>query len=157
MSPIRVDEDLLPTSVFAIRLTRLNQPAGWLVGEFSLEEMWRMVDQIRIGDHGFAMVVAPGGELVAHGDPDKKALVAQTRNMSGHPLFAAVARPGTTPRRSRRNTPTRTAAASSASPRASPQLGWTVIVEQPTREAYANATALAAPARRRHLGRAARA
>ncbi len=90
MSPIRVDEDLLPTSVFAIRLTRLNQPSGWLAGEFSLEEMWRMVDQIRIGDHGFAMVVAPGGELIAHGDPDKKALVAQTRSMSGHPLFAAA-------------------------------------------------------------------
>src|SRR5213594_998417 len=31
MSPIRVDEDLLPTSVFAIHLTRLNEPAGWLV------------------------------------------------------------------------------------------------------------------------------
>ena len=49
-----------------------------------------MVDQIRIGDHGFALVVAPDGELVAHGDPDKKALVAQTRNMSGHQLFAAA-------------------------------------------------------------------
>src|SRR5262245_6864607 len=54
MSAIRVDEDLLPTSTFAIHLNRLNQPAGWLAGEFSLEEMWRMVDQIRIGDHGFA-------------------------------------------------------------------------------------------------------
>src|SRR5262245_41928284 len=63
MSPIKVDEDLLPTSVFAIHLTRLNQPAGWLAGEFSLEEMWRMVDQIRIGAHGYALVVAPGGEL----------------------------------------------------------------------------------------------
>jgi len=50
MSPIRVDDDMLPTSVFAIHLTRLNQPAGWLAGEFSLEQMWRMVDQIRIGD-----------------------------------------------------------------------------------------------------------
>src|SRR5438132_335600 len=39
MSPIRVDRDLLPTTTFAVHLTRLNQPAGWLVGEFSLEEM----------------------------------------------------------------------------------------------------------------------
>ena len=142
MSPIRVDEDLLPTSVFAIRLTRLNQPAGWLAGEFSLEEMWRMVDQIRIGDHGFAMVVAQGGELVAHGDPDKKALVAQTRNMRGHQLFAAAhARTDAAPvsqeytdedGRSQLGVAARIA-----------QLGWTVIVEQPTREAYASATALA--------------
>ena len=141
MSPIRVDEDLLPTSVFAIQLTRLNQPAGWLAGEFSLEEMWRMVDQIRIGDHGFAMVVAPGGELVAHGDPDKKALVAQTRNMNGHPLFAAArARQDAAPvsqeyadedGRSQLGVAARIA-----------QLGWTIIVEQPTREAYASAGVL---------------
>src|SRR5216683_1446536 len=141
MSPMRVDDDLLPTSTFAIHLTRLNQPAGWLAGEFSLEEMWRMVDQIRIGDHGFALVVATGGELVAHGDPDKKALVAQTRSMSGHPLFAdASARKETTPvaqeyvdqdQRKQLGVAARI-----------PQLGWTVIVEQPTAEAYASATEL---------------
>ena len=89
MSPIRVDEDLLPTTTFALHLTRLNQPSGWLVGEFSLEEMWRMVDRIRIGESGYAMVIAPDGELVAHGDPDKKALVAQATNMSAAPLVAA--------------------------------------------------------------------
>ena len=141
MSPIHVDEDLLPTSVFAIRLTHLNQPAGWLAGEFSLEEMWRMVDVIRIGDHGFALVVAPGGQLVAHGDPDKKALVAQMRTMSGHRLFAAArAREDATPvseeyvdedGRNQLGVAARIA-----------QLGWTVIVEQPTREAYASATVL---------------
>src|SRR5262245_34632675 len=87
MSPMRVDEDLLPTSVFAIHLTRLNRPSGWLVGEFSLEEMWRMVDQIRIGEHGFALVVAPDGTLIAHGDPDKKTLVAQALKMDTHPVF----------------------------------------------------------------------
>ena len=91
MSPIRVDEDLLPTTTFAIHLTRLNQPSGWLVGEFSLEQMWRMVDEIRIGEHGYALVVAPDGALVAHGNPDKKALVAQSRNLNTHPLVRGVA------------------------------------------------------------------
>jgi signal transduction histidine kinase len=141
MSPMRVDEDLLPTSTFAIHLTRLNQPSGWLAGEFSLEEMWRMVDQIRIGGHGFALAIAPDGELIAHGDPDKKALVAQSRNMNAHPLFAAAR------------------ARTDAGPLAQeyvdqdgrrqlgvaariPQLGWTVIVEQPTAEAYASAREL---------------
>ncbi len=142
MSPIRVDEDLLPTSVFAIRLTRLNQPAGWLAGEFSLEEMWRMVDQIRIGDHGFAMVVAPGGELVAHGDPDKKALVAKTRNMSGHQLFAASRARSDAAPVSQEYTDEDGRKQLGVAARIA-QLGWTVIVEQPTREAYASATALA--------------
>jgi signal transduction histidine kinase len=139
MSPMRVDEDLLPTAVFALHLLKLNQPAGWLVGEFNLEEMWRMVDRIRIGDHGFAMVVAQDGSVIAHGDPDKKALVAQTRNMSSNPLVAlarteqsAVAREYTdeTGRRE----------LGVAAP--IPTLGWTVIVEQPTQEAFASAAQL---------------
>ena len=141
MSPIRVDEDLLPTSVFSIRLTHLNQPAGWLAGEFSLEEMWRMVDQIRIGDHGFAMVVAPGGELVAHGDPNKKALVAQMRNVSGNQLFAAARTRADTAPVSQEYTDEDGGRQLGVAARIA-QLGWTVIVEQPTREAYASATVL---------------
>src|SRR5947207_12666214 len=90
MSGISVDEDLLPTTLFAIHLMRLGEPAGWLVGQFSLEEMWRTVDRIRIGAHGYAMVLASYGELIAHGDPDKKALVAQSRHMSTHPLVAPL-------------------------------------------------------------------
>jgi two-component system, NtrC family, sensor kinase len=141
MSPMRVDEDLLPTSVFAIRLTHLNQPSGWLAGEFSLEEMWRMVDQIRIGDNGFAMVVAPNGQLIAHGDPDKKTLVAQTRNMNSHQLFAAArARSDATPV-SQEYTGEDGRRELGVAARIA-QLGWTVIVEQPTREAYANASIL---------------
>jgi signal transduction histidine kinase len=138
MSSIRVDDDMLPTTVFAIHLTRLNQPSGWLVGEFSLEEMWRMVDQIRIGDHGYALVVAPNGALIAHGDPDKKALIAQSRNMKDHPLVGAPAdaRPASVEyvdEKGRQQL--------SVSARID-QLGWTVIVEQPTSEAYASAIAL---------------
>jgi signal transduction histidine kinase len=141
MSPIRVDEDLLPTTTFALHLTRLSQPSGWLVGEFSLEEMWRMVDRIRIGKNGYAMVVATDGELVAHGDPDKKALVAEATNMSSLPLVAAS-------RAAKDNTPIALEYVS-ADGRSNlgvaahiPSLDWTVIVEQPTSEAYATASQL---------------
>jgi nitrogen fixation/metabolism regulation signal transduction histidine kinase len=141
MSPIRVDEDLLPTATFGLQLKRLNQPSGWLVGEFSLEEMWRMVDRIRIGDSGYAMVVAADGELIAHGDPDKKALVAQATNLSDDPLVAAA-------RASRSETPVSLEYVDAdgrnnlgAAARI-PSLGWTVIVEQPTSEAYATAAQL---------------
>src|SRR6185295_9572589 len=103
-------------------------------------EMWRMVDQIRIGEHGFALVVAPGGELIAHGDPDKKALVAQTRNMSSHPLMAAAnGRKNTAPIAQEYVDDGRDALGVAAR---IPELGWTVIVEQPTAEAYATATVL---------------
>jgi signal transduction histidine kinase len=140
MSPITVDNDLLPTVVFGIHLTRLTQPAGWLTGEFSLEEMWRTVDGIRIGGHGFAMVVAPNGELVAHGDPDKKALVALARNMMDHPLVQAL-------RASQTDAPVSNEYDDEGTRKLGvatrvPMLGWTIIVEQPTAEAYANATQL---------------
>ena len=141
MSPIRVDEDLLPTAVFAIHLTRLNQPDGWLTGEFSLEAMWQMVDGIRIGPRGFALVVGPSGELIAHGDPDKKALVAQSRNVQTHPLVQLLAT-------SQGNAPVWSEYAGDTRGRELgvatriPTLGWTVMVEQPTTEAYANATVL---------------
>jgi len=142
MSGIRVDEDLLPTTLFAIHMTRLGEPSGWLVGQFSLEEMWRTVDRIRIGEHGYALVLASNGELVAHGDPDRKAMVAQARNMSEHPLVAAL--------RADHDKPGPVAGEYTGddgeielgvAARMAP-LGWTLIVEQPTREAYGNAAVL---------------
>ncbi len=146
MSPIRVDSELLPTSTFAIRLMHLNEPAGWLAGEFNLEEMWRMVDQIRIGAHGFAMVIAPAGELIAHGDPDKKAWVAQARNMVAHPLVSALRIAA--PKPDGVKDPISLEYTADDGVRqlgvavAIPDLGWTVAVVQPTAEAYANAVVL---------------
>src|SRR5579862_2523997 len=140
MTPIRVDADQLPTTIFDIRLSQLGRPSGWLAGAFSLEEMWQMVDRIRIPAHGFALVVAPGGELVAHGDPDKKALIARASNLSDHPLVkAARAAAGTAPVSSEyEDDGVRKLGVATRIP----SLGWTVIVEQPTADAYASATRL---------------
>jgi signal transduction histidine kinase len=138
MSPIRVDDDLLPTSVFAVPLTRLNRPAGWLVGELNLEEMWRVVDNIRIDQRGFALVAAPDGALVAHGDPDKKTLVARAANISSHPLLAPGQGGAGWQQFQDETTGTELlAVAAKIEP-----LGWTLIVEQPTSEAYADARRL---------------
>jgi signal transduction histidine kinase len=140
MSGIRVDEDLLPSTVFAIHLTKLGAPAGWLVGQFSLEAMWQTVDRIRIGAHGYALVLAGNGELVAHGDPDRKALVAQATNMGGHPLMTALRTAGGDGPVSIEYTDEGDRKLGVAA-RMVP-LGWTMIVEQPTSEADANATVL---------------
>lgn len=134
MSRIGVDDDLLPTTTFALRLQRLSQPAGWLLGELNLEEMWRMVDRIRIGAHGYALVIAPDGQLIAHGNPDRKALVAQGQSMRASPLFAAGS--GDTAWREyqdERGVPHLGVATRIEA------LGWTLGVEQPTAEAYASA------------------
>jgi hypothetical protein len=53
MSNFSVDDDLLPTAVVAVRLTG-DEMGGWLVGRLNLEELWRMVDRIRVGERGRA-------------------------------------------------------------------------------------------------------
>ena len=61
---------------------------GWLVGRVSLEELWRMVDRIRVGRHGLRAVVTGEGQLLAHGEPESKSLVARGDDM----LVASAAR-----------------------------------------------------------------
>jgi signal transduction histidine kinase len=135
ISPITVDNDLLPTVTLAVRLT---DPAGWVVASVSLEQLWRMVDSIRIGEQGYAMLLTGEDRLIAHGDPDEKRLIARGEGVADAVLVDLL--------RDRRD-PFRTytdrrgreliAAAAPIEP-----LGWTVIVAQPTEEAYAVALGL---------------
>jgi signal transduction histidine kinase len=151
IAPTTVDDAILPTTAVTLPLTRRGEENGWLVGEVSLEELWRMVDRIQVGQEGFAMVVADGGQLIAHGDPDQKHRIATAENLADHDLVAAVAA-----RRAReRSDGTDTASPNNddddelfteyeddtgrmllsvAAAVTSPE--WTVIVEQPTSEAF---------------------
>ena len=124
-----------------IKLAQLGQSSGSLVGEISLEEMWRMVDQIRVGDQGYALVVAANGQLIAHGNSNEKPRVARGDNLATQPLVRLV--------HGQRNAgPASLEYANDAGVQmlgvAAPLelLGWTVMVEQPRSEAYAVADVL---------------
>jgi len=140
LSRFSVDDDLLPTSVVAIRLDDATNH-GWLVGRLNLEELWRMVDRIRVGNQGYALVVTAEGQLLAHGDPDEKSRVARGDNMLSHPLMRTL-----------RGAPKEQTIASAeyfngqrsmlGVASTLPSLGWTVIVEQPQSEAFAIPIAL---------------
>ena len=140
MSPFTVDDALLPTAILAVPLGSGTE--GYLVARVNLEELWRMVDGIRVGQEGFAMVVTGEGVLLAHGDPDSKPLVAKGGNMLAHPLlvqrrsgagaadslvYASWAPDG-------EPVTARTLVGVAAEV---PMLGWTVIVEQPESDAFA--------------------
>lgn len=141
IAPLQLDEDVLPTTVISVRLSSREQESAWLVAEISLEELWRAVDRIRVGNEGYALLVAEDGSFIAHGNPDKKRLIAaqatgaeheresaqklrqnpagpgdKYTDSSGRGMLAVAARVGT------------------------PQ--WTVIVEQPRAEAFAITTVL---------------
>ena len=139
MSNFSVDDDLLPTAVVAVRLDD-NANKGWLVGRLNLEELWRMVDRIRVGDQGYALVVTGEGQLLAHGDPDQKSLVARGDKMLAHPLVVALAQEKSAGTASSEYTAARGAVLGVAS--TLPALSWTVIVEQPQSEAFAIPIAL---------------
>ena len=135
ISRFSVDDDLLPTAIVAVRLVDRDS-GGWLVGRLNLEAMWRMVDRIRVGEQGYALVVTNEGQLLAHGNPDAKSRVARGDNLATHPL---VARINTT-------LPNEQTASEEYDDERGPMLGvaahlpslgWTVVVEQQRAEAFA--------------------
>jgi signal transduction histidine kinase len=135
MSRFFVDDDLLPTATVAIKLAD-REGGGWLVGRLNLEAMWRMVDRIRVGDAGYALVVTADGLLLAHGNPDEKSRVAQGHNLLTQPLVQRLrAMPAGEAGASAQYEDQRGQMLGVAA--RLPALGWTVIVEQPATEAFA--------------------
>ena len=139
LSPFSLDDDLLPTTVVAIQTA---DPGGttWLVGRLNLEELWRVVDRIRVAEHGYASIVARNGQVVADGDPRARSRVARGDGVSAHPLLDALARDRTRRMVSLKYADERGAMLGVAT--TLPDLGWTVIVEQPQSEAFAIPLAL---------------
>ena len=134
MSRFSVDDALLPTAVIAVSRGE-RDGGGWLVGRLNLEQLWRMVDRIRVGEDGFALVVTGEGQLLAHGHPDAKSRVARGDEMTTHPLIQALTGqgPDVTAWREYEDAGGEMLGVAARSE----TLGWTVIVEQPTTTAFA--------------------
>ena len=138
VAPIKMDDDALPTTTIAVRVTPADEEAAWIVAEISLEELWRMVDRIRVGEHGYAMLLSEDFRLIAHGNPDKKRLVAassQVHQSTPERNLAVALRtdPDAPPTRIRDEKGEDLLAAGAVAS----GLNWTVLVEQPTSEAFA--------------------
>ncbi len=133
LSSFTVDDDLLPTAVAAVRIGS----GSWLVGRLNLEQLWRMVDRIQVGEEGYALVVTNDGRLLAHGNPDAKSDVARGDNLLENPLVVAVRNEALSPQgiASQQYEADRGRVLGVAA--LMPDLRWTVIVEQPVAEAFA--------------------
>jgi signal transduction histidine kinase len=142
VAPIFQDDDNLPTTDLALRLSAGAEAGGWLVARISLEELWRFVDRVRVGQQGYALVISEDFRLVAHGNPNEKRFVALPADPNNQrPAMRVLA--GTDPASStfaRRDTDEDGREILFTGSRV-PDLNWTVMVEQPTAEAFALATA----------------
>ncbi len=138
IAAVKVDDDLLPTTTISVRLGRAGEEMGWIVGELSLEELWRMVDRVRVGSRGYALIVGEDGRLIAHGNPEEKRRIAtnESNEASEELKFAARIR----------QDPNLDPSAEYSDDNGEQMLGvaarmtdpkWTVVVEQPTAEAFA--------------------
>jgi signal transduction histidine kinase len=134
VAPVRVDNDLLPSTTIAVRIMPAGNEPGWVVGEISLEELWRTVDEIRVGSEGYALVLAEDDALVAHGKADGKRLVAAGADLPAKRLAGALrASGGATSSDEYVDQDGRRVVATAALVTGR---NWAVIVEQPTGEAY---------------------
>ncbi len=133
-----MDADALPTTTIAVPL----DDAGWIVAEISLEELWRTVDRIRVGTAGYALLVDQQGKFIAHGNPNDKELIAtgasaapDERKLAESVRVHASSTDSAT-FSNRRNEPLLAVAAAVDNPQ------WTILIEQPTTDAFAVAHSL---------------
>lgn len=133
VEPPTLDHDQLPTTRVAVSLP--GSTGGWLVAEISLEELWRAVDEVRLGNSGFAMLIDQEGRFIAHGDPDQKSLVA-TRAMASPQRRALSERSkDSTASELPRIQGEEGTKVALAAPIGNPP--WTLLIEQPEEEALA--------------------
>jgi signal transduction histidine kinase len=133
VAPLRQDDDGLPTTTIAIRAADVGQESAWVVGEIALEELWRVVDRIRVGQTGYASLLGEDLRIVAHGNPNKKRLAASPEQKSAEQEFVRTR--GTEKEASGRYRDETGQEMLAAMSRVE-DLNWTVVVEQPTTEAF---------------------
>ena len=143
VAPLQVDADILPTTTIALRLPPSQHESSWVVGEIAVEELWRMVNRIRVGERGYAFLVGEDGRLIAHGNPDQKRHIADAEqtHATAQLKFAADFRSGQQPYGEYVDDRGETMLAVAAT-LTDPLPLWTVIVEQPKSEALATARSI---------------
>ena len=123
-----------------MRLDQVGPSVAYLMAGLRLEELWRLVDRIHVGGRGFALLVDASGRLLAHGDPEMKAVVARGDGLPWHPLLRRQGPEAPPPEADTYRTPQGHELLGVMQP--IPDLNWRIVVEQPTREAFALAIRL---------------
>jgi signal transduction histidine kinase len=104
---------------------------GVLIAEVNLKYIWEVISQIKVGQTGYAYVVSREGDLIAHPDIS---LVLQKQNLRNLGQVQAALAGASGPLAAQPNLAGQQVFPAYA---VIPNLGWAVLVERPTAEAYA--------------------
>lgn len=131
-SDVFVTQAMTPAMFMAAPLKKLTGVSGALVAQVNLVEMWNLVDSLRIGRKGHALVASASGLLIAHGEGAGKAQVLQGKNVGDmEAVMSALA--GKSWAGVYQDDASREVLGVSSPV---PGTGWAVVIEQPTVEAY---------------------
>lgn len=136
MGDVRIAPDLEPEVTLAEPLRYDGAVQGVVVTRVRLTEVWGAIAAIRVGERGFARLVAGDGTVLAHGDPREQAALLR-RAAAGVPA-GPVATDQLGTRRVRGASGEEVLAVGAPVP----GLGWVVVIEQPTAEAFALAAGM---------------
>lgn len=132
LSPVFIKEDLTPAMMAAAPVRRLAEVSGVLIAELNLLQMWYLVDGIRIAKTGILHVLDAQGRLIASGDGERKKDVFRQKRFEPRGEIEAIFGPGGKVFRNPAGVKVL-----AVGTKLKPPLSWSVIVEQPTAEAYA--------------------
>jgi signal transduction histidine kinase len=134
MLPVDLDADGWPRTRMTVRLD--EDLAAYLVAELRLEQLWNLVDGIKVGTSGRAYLVDAKQRIIADGREDGKQRIAKGESLGpDHPLAGSNA-----PSDAVYEHDGEEVLAVSSAP--IPRDGWRVIIEQPARDAFAPARQL---------------
>ncbi|MEJ2168472.1 MAG: cache domain-containing protein, partial [Desulfobacterales bacterium] len=131
-SPVYFVRHSEPYMRIAVPIERFaGSVVGVLIAEVNLKYFWEVISQIKVGKTGYAYVVSPDGDLIAHPDIS---LVLQKRSLKGLSQVQAALAGTPGPFVAQPNL-----AGQQVFPAYAfiPDLGWAVLVERPAGEAYA--------------------
>lgn len=129
--PVYFVQDSEPYAHIAVPIRRFNNVIGALIAEVNLKHIWDVVSEIRAGRTGYAYVVSKDGELIAHPDIS---LVLKGRNLINLTQVQAALNGVRSPIEAQVSLTGEKVFPAYA---LIPDLGWAVLVERSTDEAYA--------------------
>jgi len=131
VGPVYFVHESEPYAQIAVPIKRFTKVVGVLIAEVNLKHIWKVISEIRAGETGYAYVVSRDGNLVAHPDIS---MVLKGRNLNNLDQVQAALADAPGPLAVQTNFAGQAVFVAYS---LIPALGWAVLVERPTDEAYA--------------------